>query len=136
MSVDGIFARSVAGSQNTRKDYLLKVDTKNDYVSITGSTASTPALRVSNLGSGLAMSVFCTVGGSESVAGHYISFYGENGTDHRAVIRCDNGKVTDASPGHGSVGTTTFPWDTVYSTNGVRTSDLKLKNIIRENRLN
>lgn len=132
MSVDGIFARSVAGSQNTRKDYLLKVDTKNDYVSITGSTATTPALRINNLGSGLAMSVCCTVGGAESDAGYYISMYGENGTKHRTVIRCDNGKATDAKVGYGSVGTTTFPWDTVYSTNGVSTSDLKVKNVIGE----
>lgn len=130
VSIDGIYARSIIGSQSTRKDYLFKVDNKKDCVSITGNTTSTPALYVTNLGSGLAMSVFCSIGGAGSDMGHYISFYGENGTDHRAVIRCDNGKATDATVGYGTVGTTTFPWDTIYSTNGVKTSDLKVKEVI------
>lgn len=94
--------------------------------------AKDPALIVQKYGSGTAMSVFCSVGGTSSHEGRCISFYGELETKSRAVLRCDDGNFENPTSQYGSLGTTTFPWDTVYSTNGVSTSDLKVKNVIGE----
>lgn len=132
ISVDGIYAKSIAGANTGGKPYLLSVDNKNDTVTITGSTTKTPALTVTNIGSGAAMRAFCSVGGADSSEGYYITMYGENATLYRAIIRCDNGDLEHPQSGYGSVGSITFPWDTVFATNGVSTSDLKEKDIISE----
>lgn len=132
ISVDGIYARSVVGANTGGKPYLLSVDNKNDTVTITGSTTKIPALTVTNIGSGAAMRTFCSVGGADSSKGYYITMYGENATLYRAIIRCDNGDLEHPQSGYGSVGSITFPWDTVFATNGVSTSDLKEKDVISE----
>ncbi|MDY2608462.1 MAG: tail fiber domain-containing protein, partial [Lachnospiraceae bacterium] len=106
------------------------VITKHD--GLTDVVAKDPALIVQKYGSGTAMSVFCSVGGTSSHEGRCISFYGELETKSRAVLRCDDGNFENPTSQYGSLGTTTFPWDTVYSTNGVSTSDLKVKNVIGE----
>lgn len=146
ISQSGIYARSEAGMNyvNDDKEYLLRVDTKEDRVEISNHS-NTPALKITNYGEG--DTLFCqnTKTGYKNKAfhckvftgdggDHYVSIFGEQKTKHRLVLRCDDGD--DSGIGdwkgceQGVLGTTNYPWDSVYSTNGVSTSDLKLKDVI------
>lgn len=106
-----------------------------------------PAVKITNNGKGSAL--FCEntfVGANNSAfrckvytadgKSHFISIFGEqneHGTDRRMVLKSyddpENGAETTKCE-NSVLGTISYPWDSVFSTNGVSTSDLKLKNVI------
>lgn len=145
MCATGIYAQSSTGYGQGVK--LLKVDTLNDVVEVVGTSSTSPAFKVKNVGEGTCLSVENTQSGYKNKAfqakiytgsnntSYNITMFGEKETLQRCVLRCDSGDDTgnsDWKPGKGSLGTTNYPWENIYCTNDVQKSDLKLKNVIEQ----
>ena len=161
ISANGIYMCSKDAILNKSSQYLFAVDTTNDTVKITNSAKNSPALEITNNGSGASLKIHSVTQGYENRAfdaqvvssseTSNVVIFGEGDTDvgDRVIFRCDKsvevldedgnptGTFNHEPSEQGSVGTALRRWNTgyfnsLYSKDEVSTSDAKLKDVIGE----